>query len=215
MLRIDKLIKIVGENVDDLVIVSDHGFASYRYCINVARILYELGLLKISLNKTRCLYNTLRNMLIEVLLNSYQTYNMPKSMLKLIYRIREEMGTHIRLTVGGGNTVSSSIAFVHPCNIRGVVVRNYNVINELIKIFSNMKGVLEVLRREKAYHGPYVKRAPEILLFPSYDLGYTLSNQHAYTDLRLIMKGRFYDHHPEGIFIALSDQIIRRNKNNL
>jgi len=210
----DKLIKTLCRKVDMVFIVSDHGFASYRYKINVGRLLYELGFFKKQLSSFSCFYNTLRNAFTEILYSNYYTRHIYGSLLKPFYKIRASNFRKGLINGNGTTLMDNSVAFIHPCNIRGVVIKRPNMVDEVIKALSNMWGMLKVLRREEVYHGPYVKRAPELLLFPHYDLGVTLSDQHSYTDLRLIMKGKFYDHHPEGIFIALSDQIISGNKNN-
>jgi len=199
---IDKLIKEIYHRVNTVIIISDHGFAEYKYRINVARILYELGLFRVNLNKLDCLYRTLRKMLIETFSCNYYLSKLASKILTL-HRMEDNPPSTLSKYV-----LTNSIAFVHPCNIRGIVVRSQNKLDKIIKILSNIRGLSKVAKREEIYHGPYVRRAPDILIFPKYDLGYTLSNQHTYTDFRLIMKGRFYDHHPEGLFIAFGDSIV-------
>lgn len=219
--KIDKLIKFVGENTDNLVMVSDHGFAIYHKNILLNDLLYNYGFIKASkyglMNKVRGMrekaqlkkinlpleeVKDLRIMDLRVARTIY--YNkILRRLLKPFVKIplklyRKITGKRVRIVLS--DISEDSIAFgLTRSSFYGIYVNKKDYIDDIVKKISSFEGISRVVKKEELFNGPYIDRLPDIYVLPDFDKGYRISVSHLYG--KLLVEKKALDHHPMGIFV--------------
>ena len=186
---IDRLVKIMDESSDFFVIVSDHGFSIYNKLIRINDILANKGFVKVV------------NEFSKVALREYKELKF-EIMGKSISRTRNFMVKHV-------DKYLSKAFYISKWNL-GVHVKDEEIVDEIIRVLSSVKGIKWIKTREKIYHGPYVNRAPKLILCPDFEGGYLQS------DNKIVGKeyeeGLFKDHHPLGVLIVKSKDVVLKRK---
>jgi predicted AlkP superfamily phosphohydrolase/phosphomutase len=205
--KIDETIEKAVQLADLVIILSDHGFSKFNYLISVNTLLYKLGLVVKTWKKPIKEFvdhpkGEIRHIRVPVKLYGILSLKPIKFLSKKIFRLLSG-GRELRGQLPCVD-VKRSIAF-YLSHFNGVWVKNQNLIEPLINAIRDVKGVKNVWKREKIFHGPYVNLAPHIIFSPDYDDGYQTYSSSIYPDI--VVKNTVYDHHPDGIFIASGRKI--------
>jgi len=186
---IDRLVKIMDELSDFLIIVSDHGFSMYNRLIRINDILANKGYVEAVNEFSKAALREYRELKLEIAGKS-------------ISRTRNFMVKHV-------DKYRSKAFYISKWNL-GVYVKDEKIADKIIRVLGNVKGIKWVKTREEIYHGPYVNRAPKLILCPDFDSGYLQS------DNKIVGKeyeeGLFKDHHPLGVFIVKSKDVTLKRK---
>lgn len=206
---IDKLIRLIDNEIGNVAIVSDHGFAEYNKYISVNTILYKAGLVNPSydisiVKKLETLNNVeARSSKETIIKHSRLTrllrHPLIKPMSRRLKRLYERI-TGKKIKIGFPVVdYKSSLAFMIGRASNGVIVKKPEYIERVRTILKSIKGIAEVKKREEVFEGRYLHRLPELFIYPEYDAGYNLIDPKIYDSI--IINKKSIDHHPYGIFI--------------
>jgi len=215
--HIDKIIKTLLENADALFIVSDHGFSQYKYAISINDILLKLGVAKASTGKSYFLdfHNLLSGEEIRPaelkiaklslpllrILYSSKLYSLRWKFLKPAYMYLPNTLKRLLLPTLYIDP-SRSDAFMSSASSCGVYLRNESIKDMLISKIRKIRGILWVKERSEIYSGPYINRAPHILISPDYNRGFSIAGSKIYG--QIIIRKDSCNHHPDGVFLCYS-----------
>jgi len=209
--EIDKIINTAVETSDLVVIVSDHGFSSYTYRINMNSYLDKLGLInRTSAKVTKELIDfkaekqkrALKRFRISPSLYRVLSIKPIKASLKMLYKLFT--GKELRAELPYVDPVKSK-AFSPTPESFGIYVKEETLVNFILEKLKTLNGIEYAWRREEVYHGPYVNLAPHIIFAPNFNDGFCTGSTVVYPNV--ISEGRFYYHHPDGIMMFYADDI--------
>jgi len=226
--EIDKEIGRLVEHLspENIIIISDHGFSSYKKQINVNQFLFEKGLLKrqkkemdLSVLKEGeikslkySIINTFRNILAKIEITQETVITkLPKPLVETLRKIlpaklRREILKGSKYSIDFKKSLAYSLTgFEMGIWINNDLIKDYEKFREeLIKSLSNIKDpetgeeVFEwVKKKEEVYDGEYLDDAPDIIYKPKE--GYYPTSSFG-TDV--IEKNDLWGHDFSGIFIA-------------
>ena len=112
--KIDRLVRKIGENVDDLIIVSDHGFTSYKYAVNIDKLLYEQGFMKIrsiSNSKQTLHHTSISNLLLSFLRSRHSITLLPKISLMIRKMLDYALGIRLPKIIPSNEVANVSIDY--------------------------------------------------------------------------------------------------------
>lgn len=219
---VDNIIKLLDQHSDNLFIVSDHGFSSYRYILYINTILWKKKIVKTAEKGIADLSELLGQ---DVGITGI-THKKPsrKTIIinpdnPIIKMLRTKPLTPIRISVKKvlkkliGRKIDirafyhvdprGSDAFLVSSLSHGVKVNSPDRINVIVETLRGIEGIKKVYRREELFHGPFLDRLPELFIVPDYDNGYIIDGVKVYGD-PAIKKHNVLSHHPHGVFIAKS-----------
>jgi hypothetical protein len=98
-----------------------------------------------------------------------------------------------------------SKAFMLTKSSMGVFLTDKTVQKKVIKILNSARGIAWAKEKEDVYWGPWVDRAPDVMVCPKFDEGYTLGSSEV--GYGRIVRRHVSDHHPEGIAIFVGDRV--------
>ncbi|MCD6446276.1 hypothetical protein J7L49_05780, partial [Candidatus Bathyarchaeota archaeon] len=81
----------------------------------------------------------------------------------------------------------------------GIYTKNDSITEIILKTARKYEFIENAWKREEVFNGPYVNFAPNIMLLPKFDKGFTFAGPRITPTI--ISKGTVYDHHPDGIAI--------------
>ncbi len=203
--KIDHIVKILSEQSDYTILVSDHGFAHYYKIINVNSYLYSKGYTRKAVGDRGLRefwehrqtedYFAVRNKMILKLANT----RIIGKLMGRVKRISEKiLGKKIKVTEYNVDTIRSK-AFLLSTYSHGVIVNDITVKDHVARELRMLEGIRYVVPSSKMFNGYYVDRAPDLLVIPDYDRGYSLGkNKISYIVIR---RREINNHHPIGIFI--------------
>jgi|GEM_PF-1059142 len=200
--RIDDLINTVSRLADSLIVVSDHGFSSFKRIIHVNTLLYNMGFVV----KTRRKVHQLSDLRLKAKVKRiripgwlYRVVSIKpiKKAIKMLYRA--VTGYELKAEPYMYVDMEKSKAYMASHSSFGVVVKDPKLVPEIIRILKDTGLFSEVWSREEVYSGPYVSSAPDILILPHYDKGYSIGS--IYISNKVVEDKTTYNHHPEGIFM--------------
>jgi len=204
--EIDKTIEVASRNADMLIIISDHGFNEYRYTININSILYNLGLLTVTWKRTTKQFNEfLSNHVANVeevkLPVRIHKFLLGCPLLKSIVKKSYRKLTGKELTAEKPDVdIYRSKAFLLSGSSFGIHVKERPLIDFIIDKLQKIKCIRRAYKREEIFHGPHVNRAPQILIEPNFDEGFTIAIT-AKIAPKVISAGNVLGHHPDGVLI--------------
>lgn len=211
--RIDETIEMISKKADIVIIVSDHGFAEYKYTININSILYKLGLLNITWEKTA---KDFREFLPKHATTNVRGVRLPSRMhefllkrpfLKLMVKKLYRRLTGKELTAEKPNVdIHRSKAFLLSRTSHGIYVREHSLIDFIINELEKVEGIKRAYKREEIYCGPHLNKAPNILVEPNFDKGFTIA-QTTKIAPDPISVGNICHHHPDGILIIFGQGV--------
>lgn len=187
--RIDNLARMLNELSDIFVIVSDHGFSTYNRLVRINDILAKKSYVKTTKKPTARALKEYKEIKLEILGKS----------------IKEESYNQY-----GYVDKEKSIAFyISKWNL-GIYVKAIEAIAKIRKILSSTEGIKWVKSREEVYSGPYVKRAPHLIIRPDYEGGFLQSDNKVIG--KMYEEGEFKDHHPSGVLIVKTKDLRLKDK---
>ena len=197
---IDRIIKAALEVSDYIVIVSDHGFAKYKYLIYVNTLLFNRGL--VSKSSERKAHPEVkpkvpvRRVAVPQKIYKIVSWGPLKKLIKKVYR--SITGVELRGRYYYPDP-EKSIAFMPSRTSFGVYVRERSLIPEVIRILRSSDYFSGVWRREEIYRGPYVEDAPNIIIIPDFEKGFYLGFDPIIPMVKVATTN--YNHHPEGVIL--------------
>ena len=179
--KIDKLAKILSQISDITVLVSDHGFTYYNRLIRINDILAKEGIVT-TVNK-----------------------HCAKGALKEYKEVKAEFsGKHVDVNETFVDKFRSKAFYISKWNL-GVYVKSLEETFRILKILNNVEGLSWAKPRESVFWGPYVNKAPHIVIRPEFEKGYLQGDNKVkgvvYED------GVFKDHSPNGVLIIKTDNV--------
>jgi len=209
---IDRIIKLLSDYSDALVIVSDHGFSLYKWRISINDLLLKKGFAKIGrpeetvrehhelLSEHEFKYAS-KKLLPLLGLLYHQSLKPLRKLLKKLYKLFK--GEAPKFIIG--IDMNNSKAFMGTRYSHGVYVKNPEDIPAIIDLLKNTEGIKWAKRREEVYWGPYVDRAAPVIVRPDYDKGYFLALNRVYGRVHLRVDAG--DHHPDGVFMLYAPSL--------
>ena len=199
---IDEFIKVLFKYADNIVVVSDHGFSEYRRVVNVNTILYNMGLVEKTIKKVPGLVDLrlkakVKKVRIPTWLYNIVSIRPIKRVIKTLYRVIT--GYDLKAEPYMYVDMAESKAYMASSSSFGVIVKEADLIPEIIDKLKATGFFSGIWKREEIYEGPYVAHAPDIMFLPNYDEGY--DNGGIYISDKIVENRNTYDHHPDGIFM--------------
>ncbi len=220
--KIDEYVGWFDENKnsnDNLIIISDHGFKTYKGIFYVNQWLYQEGFL-IKSKESSLKHYWGNNIITELIRKNYYV----RKTFQILYRIfspflpiRNNIKTRAENHLSDGIDIKKSIAFcpssdlgyifINDERFYGIVTRdNYKKVrNEIISSLNNSGLIRKALPKEKVYSGKHLTGAPDIIIIPS---KYKISSE--ILGNKILKKIDINDHSKNGIFISEGPNI----KNN-
>lgn len=203
---LDKLIKTIFQNMPDntlLLMCSDHGFAEAHKSLNINVLLKQEGLLE-----TRESQLPLKTRLVLKLARVVPHYVKSKLKYTSMIFIFKKAGVFDVFTTNNNpidyekSVAFATIAYNLYINRKLPINERRRIRTELITALTKFKELLEKIEYgEKYFWGPYIERAPDILLLPR--KGYNISTRLFYKSV--IEEGKWFVHSNKG-FIAIYAQ---------
>ena len=216
--KIDKLIRTIGENVDDLIIVSDHGFTSYKYAVNIDKLLHEQGFMKIksSSNSKQSLHHiSISNHLLSLLRSRHPITLLSKISLMIRKMLDYALGIRLPKIISPDEVANVSIdykkseAFV-PRPLKAVfyiVLKDEavkdsiaNVLKKYGLIASDLNAIYNCSESSSGIHRLAIIWNDAVKCFPM-----QLSSIYVALNKPLLSKGFFVHHSRYGVFIIRSE----------
>jgi len=184
-----------------LMVVSDHGFAEHKRALNVNVLLKKLGYLKVSESVRGRVINKILRMLPSRIKASLKS-----RALTVLSGIRLQdraftMPIDYRNSMAFMQTLCN--IYLHPLLKEDEKKRIADEIVHELETYRDLLG--GIMRREELYSGPYVREAPEIVVFP----GELTISARMVSD-KVVDEGLWYSHSLYGIFIAYGREVVSR-----
>jgi len=210
--EIDRTIETALRKTDMILIVSDHGFSEYKYTVNINTILYELGLISTTRERTTMHISdfaadhttNVESVKLPLRIHKFLLdHPFLKSMVKKLYK--KFTGRDITAKKPDVD-IANSKAFLLSSSSYGIYVKEQSLVRFIIDELKRNESINRVYRREEIFHGPYVHEAPHILVEPNFDKGFIIAGT-AKIAPKAISSGNVYNHHPNGILIMFGHGI--------
>ena len=213
---IDRIIRLLDENYDSLIIVSDHGFSRYSGIVGVNDILMRHGFAKASskegldditsyrVREGLTQVDNLRQVKISprlyALLKKLRLNKIAKRMLRMYQRV-----TGKKMIVSTSKKVDpiESKALLPDHYAFGIYARDPGVIPRVMEVLKEYSDYLTALDPREFYSGPYVGDGQDIVVFPRFDKGYWIASNLIGAP---VLHGEYYAHHPHGVFILRASE---------
>jgi predicted AlkP superfamily phosphohydrolase/phosphomutase len=211
--KLDEFFKILSKAMDNLAVVSDHGFAYYDKAIALNTLFYRQGIVKPSVKglaseeekelqkvllkkKSPHKFISMNNPLIKIARSSAL-----KPFTKLLIHVYKVMfGKEIKIRFPEVDHKSSKAYLLSELSSAVIINNKDQSLAEYIKgIISDLNGIKHVWFREEIFSGPYLNKLPNIYVYPEYDKGYWIVNSKIYD--KIYHKRPRLHHHPLGIFV--------------
>jgi len=179
--EVDRLVKTLSRISDVAVLVSDHGFSYYRRLIRINDILAREGLLE-----------TIGKRGFEGALKEYKEVK------------AEFSGKHVSVDETFVDKFRSKAFYISKWNL-GVYICDLKVIPRVLKLLNSVDGIRWAKLRENVFHGPYVGKAPHIIVRPMFEEGFMQGDNKVKGVI--YEEGIFKDHSPEGILIVKAGNV--------
>lgn len=183
--EIDKIINDIVSTIGSIMIVSDHGFKYYNKKVYVNRILYEEGFISKpssskksgSIDTTHTSTDTklfhVKGTLYKIA-SSKPLRPVSRALLKIVRILFSKLGYNLVLEYETGIDFARSKAFV-PADKATAQPRFYIVLND--NNYTTINRLKTVLRKysitvkqpQEVFNGPYVDRAPGLVIIPDPD----------------------------------------------
>jgi len=207
--RVNEIARKLYENTDHLIIVSDHGFRIYDYVVSVNDVLYEHGYIRLGKGREIKRHDELV-MGMHGFKDPITRVKLPKPLVKIIAHrrmgiVRKTIKKIYKALTGKGLALGARIdpvlskAFSPSHYSYGVIVKDEKIIPEVAKILKSHDGIADVKLREEVFKGPYVHRAPHLIVYPEYDKGVVLTGNGVFG--LTLFKSKVPTHHPEGVLV--------------
>lgn len=220
--KVDKIIKSLRESHDSLVIVSDHGYAMYNKLVSVNDILvkhrlasgtterkfYEVGDYGMTKGLTK-LKSSKRIYVHPKLYSLVRKLHLSRVARLALNVISEILGRRIEVKTSMWVDPDNSLAFLPDHYAFGVYLKDKSVKEEVKNVLRMYSDALIVEDPENVYHGPYVGRAADVVVFPNFFEGYWLVG--SYIVGSPILDAWLSAHFPIGVLAIHSDYPLPEN----
>lgn len=218
--KIDETFGLVAGLADLLIVVSDHGFAKFKYGVYVNKFLKEMRLTKTADRATlKDLVGKRQDAQVGGV-RALRKFHIPPGLLKylsftpspvelILVRIYKQMlKADIKGSVATHVDPKSSKAFSHGF---GIHVKEKELIDPIVCMLKKEHSLGGVWKREELYQGRQVKAMPDIIMVPNFDDGFALRGNAI--PHKPVVRRRFPSHHPDGIVMICKKglQPIRLN----
>lgn len=214
---VDKIIGRVLENSDSLIVVSDHGFKTYQKVVSVNRILHDMGCVKLTVEEGKRLRDHMefvgfeepvqggeKKLLVlspEVALRLRGLGGPARALKKAVKMLyRAFTGRELALREPSVDIRASDALLEYTSS--GIYVFNEELIPKIIEGLRSFDCIRWVGRREEVYWGPYVGRAPEIIVRPNYEEGCFFSSSRVLGRPVVRLDKPIAQHGPRGVFMV-------------
>ena len=208
---IDEFIRYVCSICDFVILVSDHGFTVSRLFVNVNRILANKNMIAFSykLNINKLLHRQER-VKVSHTNNDRRNFSYIPSLVlhNLLAFVEKIVPQHMLSKLESIVPISVEIdysrskAFMLESSNWGIYVRK-GYLNMVKEIFSRIKLVKNIFHREEVFWGPYVDRAPDLILVP---------HNHVFFDTRIcaetVYSGYLGEHEPHALIAFYGDGVL-------
>ncbi|ADI32607.1 alkaline phosphatase family protein [Staphylothermus hellenicus] len=212
--KLDKIIKFLSNETDNVAIVSDHGFHCYNKRISINTILYKHGFVKPA---EKGLSTEAEEELSKVLLKKNNPQKIipadnplikiaRKPIIKPVARLINNLYT--KLTKKGimiefpDVDHTKSKAFLYS-ELSFAIIINRKKYNgdpmRIVEIIKRYEGIKHVWLKDEIFSGPYLGELPDIYIYPDFDKGYYIVKPKIYD--KIYESRPVLHHHPLGIFI--------------
>jgi len=202
---VDRLAAALADHYDSLIVVSDHGFSTYRAQVSVNDLLAEAGLVSprrgvASLEETPGAPGPTRFLRVPPwayrLVHRLRLAGAARALLEAVGRVS---GRRFEVEVSSDvDLASAKAALVH--NIDHQVVVFEGDPGEVARLLEGAEGIAWARPTAEALRGPHHSRSGDVLVLPDYDRGYMLANQFI-RGMKIVPAGH-HTHHPHGIIHA-------------
>jgi len=222
MREIDSLVGNIHDRVNLLVIVSDHGLKKFVAEININTILYKNGFINVSFNNNflesddvihkNSIINSniiVPNIFINLLSNKYLHFYgiIIKNLIKKFF------GKELLINYQNVDPLTSDAYLIGRYNY-GIIIKNSSYYDHIRNILLKYKGIKEVINKKQIFWGPYVKNAPDLMIYPDYDNGYNLGRNKIYNQIYNYSKNMI-NHDLYGIMCFIGKDINPINLKNI
>ena len=214
--KLDKIVELLRENHDTLILVSDHGFSKYDMLVSVNDILIRHGLAKASSHQQTAEVGDYRIKEHLARVERPKEIKIPPTAYKLIKRLKITplarwllniykviTGSKVIVQTSKWINIKDSEAFIPDHYAFGVYIKDKAKLPAVMNILKRYSSIITVLNPYEFYEGPLIDRAPDIVVFPNFNAGYTLGGSNIIGSP--VTKGKYYGHHPSGILIVSTD----------
>jgi len=214
---LDKLVESSKELADLLVLVSDHGLGIHKHTICINTILYNHGFAKPTTGEGLADHHELMESIrvpgLKVELDREKTH-IPFYILRMLANSRLafliKFGNAVLRVTGRTYDLPrvdplASEAYLPTPYSYGVFVRDVSHVEEVRKALLSYRGIIDVRSREGVYWGPYVKRAPNLVIMADHQKRYRLGSNRIST--RVYYDEEKFDHHPYGIISFVGEDV--------
>ncbi len=199
---IDELVGFLSKRSNLTIIVSDHGFSTYKHLLYVNTYLYTKNLVVPEATSKTATTGKSKLML------SITRHRRLRKIARILYRLiaKRRMKEQVKpLIVDRGK----SIAYLTSHTSFGVRVNKEEYIDEVIRVLRSLTGIRNVYRRDGLFRGPSLGLLPEVYIEPDFDNGYFIGDEKIWTTIIGKAIGEFVlNHHPYGVFIASRSKAI-------
>jgi len=218
---IDGIASRLAKRSDAFLIVSDHGFKAYDKVLSVNKMLYDLGYVRLASREPEGLREH-----TELLPLGRLAADSERKMKKYrLLRVSPELALKIRGLKGPlaglkrlvkrtykaftGRELSvampsvdlrESAAFLEP-SVSGIYVKEPGHVPKIIAELSGRECIEWIKRREEVYWGPFIHRAPDLLIRPRYNEGCFLSFSRILGSGVVRLKNLVAHHSPDAVLL--------------
>ena len=191
---IDKFLKEIHGSVDDIILVSDHGFTACDHLVNIPYFLKKSGLAKVGFHETLALRFG-KTAVPPWLVNFVRSRPRLKA---LVYKIINLLGKNVSI---------EERKRIIPYDMAKVIMPDVGILyaapgheEEVLRVLRNIPEIQSILKGSEIYWGPHVSGAPDYLLMPEKPYCIYSKSDKPYTEENTA-------HHPIGMFGVLGDHL--------
>ncbi len=203
--RIDKIVGTLMRNTDAVVIVSDHGFSSYKYLIFINTYLYYKGLVKpLEAGKVGKTKNGSHEWKHKLLIWAGR-HKVFRRAGRILFRALGRRRVKPKFV-----DRSRSKAYLTSHTSFGVRVAPSVEPGEVRRVLEEVPGIESVVPKEELFKGPFIDRLPDLYLVPDFDGGYFIGNEKIWTRVVAEARGMYVlNHHPKGVFMVSGYDLVK------
>jgi len=202
---VDSLARALHRHYESVIIVSDHGFSTYRAMVSVNDVLAEAGLVRprrgvAEIEETPGAPGPTRFLRVPPwayrLVHALRLAGAARAVLGAVGRLA---GRRFEVEVASDvDLASARAALLHDIDHQVVVFDGDP--REVAALLESAEGIASARPTSEALAGPHHSRSGDVLVLPDYDRGYMLANRFI-RGMRVVPSG-YHTHHPHGVVYA-------------
>ena len=190
---IDKIVELLASRSDALIIVSDHGFSKFSLAVSINDILLEHGLIEVRPPRSKVnAFKTKASITVTKYVEKIPVF------ARILWAIYAHLRAKFNVQVSYGKIdYEKSLAYMAKAQFYGIHLNKRDIATKVKEILKQYKGIKWVKTPKEVYKGPYISRAPDLLVMPDFDKGYKLASAKIHGAKYIAVDD--YGHHPEGV----------------